>query len=373
MNNSDLEKYWWSKITSAKSFVNATVDALREHKIPVLLVPNDLPWRETMRVVIQESITKDISTLSIETIDVHDEGGDSVEPGSFLLEYLKDVNYRKGGRFTIQEHILRNGLLENKLLWIKGLSRNNYEDWVNFCDGFIIHQRNQGMIVIEVPFEENLSDYGNLKAVQYETLIRDYGVQLFLDHILDQMEYSDNWKRYLSMLISSLCKKDVEVACDFAQKFNHKVTRIDDALKQLAKDLKYERRGSAEGHILNLVRNSKQDDINRLVWIAQMQVLFPILEVERVKWVKYYEKQIKNVLEKQTVLYADGITRILDPYEIEVKHLYTFYYNKDLDENFDAKKLNRLEVMRECRNHLAHLKTCKHEWVYALLEFKGLL
>ena len=367
MENSAFEIYWWEKITSASAFVDATVAALRECKMPVLLVPNDLPWRDSMRYVMQGHVVKDCFRLSVETIDALDENKGNLTPGIFLLKMLEDDTYRRSSRHTIQQHILNNNLMQGKLLWIKGLSETNIDQWLEFCNGFKIDQRERGMIVVEMPFDKDLSRYENLKAIQYESYIRNYSVQLFIEYVLDDKGYDKRWRNYLAMLISTLCKKDVEIACRLAQDHNLKVCRIDEALRNISVDKKFARRGCSEDHILNLVRNKKTEKMDRLIWTAQMQVLFPMMEIERVKWVERYKTEIKSVLDKRGVTVVGGNTFIADPYEVELKHLHDMYRLGELDKEWDDKRENRLKLMYDCRNDLAHLHTCSYEKVCALL------
>ena len=367
MENSAFEIYWWEKITSASAFVDATVAALRECKMPVLLVPNDLPWRDSMRYVMQGHVVKDCFRLSVETIDALDENKANLAPGIFLLKMLEDDTYRRSSRHTIQQHILNNNLMQGKLLWIKGLSETNIDRWLEFCNGFKIDQREHGMIVVEMPFDKDLSQYENLRAIRYEALIRDYSVQLFIEYVLDDKGYDKRWRSYLSMLISTLCKKDVEIACMLAHDHDLKVCRIDEALQKISVDERFARRGCSEDHILNLVRNKKTKEIERLIWNAQMQVLFPMMEIERVKWVEQYETEIKSVIDKRGITVVGDNAWIENPYEAELKHLFEMYKYGELDKKWDEKRKNRLKLMYDCRNELAHLHICTHEKVCALL------
>lgn len=367
MDSSALERYWWEKITSASDFVHATVTALRECKMPVLLVPNDLPWRYSMRYVMQSRIVEEGFQLGVETKDVLDENKENLAPGSFLLKMWGDDTYRRNSRLSIQQHILNNNLMQGKLLWIKGLSETNVDQWLEFCNDFKIDQRERGMFIVEIPFDKDLSRYKNLKAVRYESLIRDYSVQLFIEYVLDGKGYDKRWRNYLSMLISTLCKKDVEIACRLALDYDFKVVRIEEALRNIAADGRFARRGCSEDHILNLVRNKKTEKIERHIWTAQMQVLFPMMEIERVKWVERYFAEIEYVIKKRGITVVGENTRIENPYEVELKHLYEMYKRGDLDEKRDERRKNRLKLMYDCRNDLAHLHTCSHEKVCALL------
>lgn len=368
MESSAFEIYWWEKITSASAFVDATVTALREYKLPVLLVPNDLPWRDSMRYVMQGHVVADCSRLSVETIDVLDKNKENLVPGVFLLKMLGDDTYRGSSSHTIQQHILNNNLMQGKLLWIKGLSKKNVDQWLEFCNGFKIDKRERGAIVVEMPFDRDLSQYENLRAIKYESFIRDYSVQLFIEYVLDDQGYDKRWGNYLSMLISTLCKKDVEIACRLAQDYNYKDCCIDEALLNISADERFARRGCSEDHILNLVRNKKKKKIDRLIWTAQMQVLFPMMEIERVKWVERYFTEIKSVIAKPDNTILKDRFWIKNPYDVEFYPLYKLYIDSALDKEPDKKREYRLELMLKCRNQLAHLHICTDEMVRDLLK-----
>ena len=143
--------------------------------------------------------------------------------------------------------------------------------------------------------------------------------------------------------------------------------RIEEALRNIAADKRFARRGCSEDHILNLVRNKKKEKIDRLIWTAQMQVLFPMMEIERVKWVERYFAEIESVIKNCGIMAVGENTKIANPYEVELKHLYELYRHGDLDKKRDEKRKNRLKLMYDCRNDLAHLHVCSHEKVYALL------
>jgi hypothetical protein len=367
MDSNAFEIYWWEQITSAYDFVRATVTASRECKIPVLLVPNDLPWRYSMRCVMQACVVKDGFQLGVETIDVLDKNKQNLAPGSFLLDMLGDDTYRRNSRHTIQQHILNNSLMQGKLLWIKGISETNVDQWLEFCNGFKIDQRKRGMIIVEIPFDKDLSQYENLEAIRYESFIRDYSVHLFIGYVLDDKGYDERWRNYVSMLISTLCKKDVEIACRLALDYDFKVVRIEEALRKIAADERFARRGCSEDHILNLVRNNKNEKIERLIWTAQMQTLFPMMEIERIKWVEQYFAEIDSVIKKRGITVVGEKNKIANPYEAELKHLYELYKYGYLDQRRVDKKENRLKLMYDCRNDLAHLHVCTHEKVFALL------
>lgn len=363
MASNDIEGYWWLKINGAQAFVNGALNALRAGKVAVLVVPNDLPWRDAMRFVMQSRIEKDRAKQGTEiipqTIDVAESNIEKLSPGEFLLKQLGDDSYRPGSKHKIQEHIIREKLLENQLCWIKGLTCDCAEAWLKFAEDFHAPSKDKGMLVIELPFDADKSSYSNLQFIDLNECIRVYDVQLFLDYVLDKKEYNEKWKRYLSMLVSSVCKKDVEVANQLIQEYNPRTEEIEDALHRLATRTHFTKRGYAPDHILNIVRQNKKDEIGKLIWEAQIRVLFPLIELERHKWIERYRDEIQAVVDRETIWIIKDKEKAESANDIEIGLIHMMYTRKLLDEYTVPIREQRLQFLHDCRNNLAHLRPGK--------------
>ena len=65
----------------------------------------------------------------------------------------------------------------------------------------------------------------------------------------------------------------------------------------IAADGAYLRRAESSNlHILSLVHKESISAIDAQIWKAQLQVLFPLLEIERVSFIKRYRKQVQEAL-----------------------------------------------------------------------------
>jgi hypothetical protein len=108
--------------------VSNVVESLLAKSTVVLEVPEDLPWRQEMRRVIERDF-RDKSHLMehiVEIIDAADECKGE-EPGAFLLEHYSPsreirLGYRARSKKTIQDYIKENGVLKNRVVWVKGLT-----------------------------------------------------------------------------------------------------------------------------------------------------------------------------------------------------------------------------------------------------------
>jgi hypothetical protein len=88
-----------------------------------------------MRQVAFESL--DLQFLIPITIDASDEDIDfSVSPGNFLLDkeatYAIANRYRGNSSTEIVKYLMDNGVLDNKLIWLKGLASKHVKRWFDF-------------------------------------------------------------------------------------------------------------------------------------------------------------------------------------------------------------------------------------------------
>ena len=88
MYPAEWSEFWWSHVTGSNMIVSKVVGSLLEKLTVVLEVPEDLPWRQEMRRVIENDF-RDKSHLMehiVEIIDAADEC-QGVSPGTYLLEH----------------------------------------------------------------------------------------------------------------------------------------------------------------------------------------------------------------------------------------------------------------------------------------------
>jgi hypothetical protein len=109
-----------------------------------------------------------------------------------------------------------------------------------------------------------------------------------------------------------------------------------------------------------LALQGKRDEIERRIWIAQVRVLFPVIEEQRIRLI--------NTLRR---IHASTINRweceLDDDEELEIGVL----YHRMVTSRIFGMDLTRLaEKLKNVRNNLAHLKICEprdlpgdHEWL----------
>ena len=87
-----MERIWWGSVPNAARYVREIVTAIHEERSLVLVLRENVPWREFLPVVVEERI-EDIPDRSLKRIACPEE-----DPGDYLLEHYcmaeKRLTYR---------------------------------------------------------------------------------------------------------------------------------------------------------------------------------------------------------------------------------------------------------------------------------------
>ncbi len=387
---SEWAKYWWSSVTGPHNFCDEVAQALRGRSNVCLFVPDDLPWRSDMRGGIESSLRRwpEMEDFFFEVIDVADECADADDVGRYLLRRYAPLAVATGfrGRGKIQQYILNNHVLEKRILWIKGMNAQQEGKWLQFCRDYVPENEADGRIVIEMHFAQRENPRRNLAVISYRNRIGSYDLTLF-DSIylsMERRDYAPLWQQYAAVAAAQLCHTDAEIAqalmdrCDFARE--EPIT----ALRDIAADAMYLRRGRGnEAHILSLVRNGDVPAIEKLIWKAQLQLLFPLAELERSSFIEIYRDEIAGALAEKYIDPSDGrACRVYqfgelldDPENAELGTLYRMTRLRcDADDERyllyipDRNAKDRLELLHTLRNALAHGRCLPVESVAAFID-----
>ena len=374
------EEFWWNNITGAHSLVSAVAVELLESRNVVLNVPSDIPWRHSMRSAISTYFQEknDFRDIIIQPIDAVDDNHELLEPGRFILSRFASLSvskgYREKSKVTIQDYISQKGVIRNQIIWVKGLSGKTAEQWVKFCKAFSTNSIADGLFVLEVQGGLHTADTKHLRTIEFNECVSSYDVQLFNSFILDEQRiYTENWKKYISATAALVCGIDAEVSELLLRVTDFKRESPIDGIQRIAEMPDFERRGTNDQskHVLWSIRNKQNSVIEYSIWAAQVQVLFPIIEMERVSIIQKWNTQIKDALEDNTITQYGEI--IKNPMDVELGTLcYMMSHRKNADLYLlylpDETDRNRVRFLHECRNLLAHVSCCSPEQIVALLD-----
>lgn len=372
MFEKDWSEYWWSKITGPRELVDLTAAALTSKKNVVISVPDDLPWRHEFRNVVRLELENAIKLdeLMVDVIDVNDECIVECNPGQFLLDRyaLRDdrIGYRSGGKESIQEYLIRKGVLRNKILWIKGFGQSDPGNWLHFIKNWSIDDVGEGIFVVEINEVFKPVDSKTTTALGYDDLVGAYDSRLFGSLLIGDNKtdrLSTEWKKYAVALTSSLCGTDAEIIYEFVRLHDFKHCDPIDTIREIADLPDFEKRGCRD-HVLDLCRTQAISDLRKRIWEGQLETIFPLIEFERLNIIDKYRNQLKRELESGIVQFD---RRIDDPDDIELGTLVYLCVSRRIDVE-DSEVYRRIHFLRDCRNFLAHRKICSVEDVSRLID-----
>lgn len=381
----EWSEFWWTAITGPRNLCDTVSSALHHKSSVCLLVPDDLPWCDKMRACIETGMHQlpDMESFYVEFIDVEDVCLDVTDVGRYLLERYAHPEIAAGyrGREKMQKYILDKRVLDHRVLWIKGMNAEQEKRWLQFCRDYTPVKDADGRFVLEAKWTDKEYERRNLAVIRYSDMIQRYDLTLFNSIYLNREKgaYSPIWQQYAAVLCSLLCNKDAETSQAFMEQCNFAVEEPIVGMQIIAKDGMYLHRGeSNDQHILSLVRNHNTAAIDTQIWKAQLQVLFPMLEIERVSFVDKYREQIREALSELYYDFKTGRSQqiyqfgdvISDPDDAELGTLYRMTKLKryvDTSQYLlyipDEKSRARIELLHDLRNSLAHGVCCEIEKV----------
>lgn len=221
-----------------------------------------------------------------------------------------------------------------------------------------------------VPFEGRFIEF-----IDFGEYVSSYDVQLFNSFVLNEEPTyrSDLWKKYISTMAAMVCNVDAEVSELLLRDVDFRKESIIDGIERIAKSDEFSKRGIEDGseHILWFYRNNKKVELKHRIWVAQVQVLFPVIEMERIEIIEKYQETISQVLADNVITqYGEQIT---NPMEVELGTLCFMMEHRQDDYTYmlyisDEKDRERIRFLHECRNQLAHVSICNPKYVSKLLD-----
>ncbi len=373
------EEFWWNHITGPNVVVSSVVSALLDGKMVVLKVPSDLPWRHSMRSAVHTAFTEraDCSDVVIELSDLRNENARQMQPGRFILDRFATPTisrgYREKSKVTVQDYISAKDIIKNRIVWIKGIDPDVAGEWIRFCRGFSQRSAAQGLFVLEVNENTSVTETNLLRVINFSDCVSNYDVQLFNSFVLgNQKQYSDGWKKYIAVCTAAICGVDAEISQTMLQSLDFRVESPLEGIRQIDQMPDFMRRGeNGSNHVLWHYRNGDMALLEHRLWSAQVQVLFPMIELERVELIGRYERQIREVLASGRITQYNQILQ--EPMDVELGTL-SYWMGAKMEDGFytlyipSEEDRKRIRFLHTCRNQLAHASCCTPEQVEQLLK-----
>ena len=334
MSNKSSSSIWWEEIQGPRSIKEEIFNSLSNGK-SVILTGERIPWSKTLLYHISRDLEKIFNIYTEEK-----NGAENADnPEEFILKNFKKPNeghtYRKGGGLSFTDYLKKVKVLENKLIYISGVSEKGYESWIKFLKEYKIDNAKKGIFLIEAGIslsQVNIVNTGRMSVIDVMSKISSYDILSFSMLLASKLDVNDIWKHYTAWVTSLAFEKNVESLANFIVEIvsQSEIKKFHSILKKEITDEKL---------------------FTKALWTTQIQILFPIIENLRIKIIEEYKNKLEDILSSETHEYYD--TKITDPYDAELGFLFHLSKYNTL---FPAKTKNTIRFLRDYRNNLAHLE-----------------
>jgi hypothetical protein len=334
-----------------------------------------IPWPNELFHVVESLIGEEDEELRVYRKDCSNLELAQTAPAEFLLDEFATSEvaqgYSSSSGISKQEYIFKNSVLDNRVVWLTGLSFAAAGAWREFCKKYRPKSNRNGVII----YEDNSQDksFTSLRILSYNEFVSENDALVFADLLASRLGYSKEWKGYIARLAVHLLESNIENYEDFIIRFDFKTCEPNESVSHPWTGAEAEKR----------------------VWEAQIGQLFSLIERERINFIERFENEIAvainteywdSKLEKTSTMrqdYEASNVRQSDdsefgPYSVEVGRLYRMSYlhrNEDRKEFLlrigDDNMRDRLKLLRDMRNDLAHLKKCCLSDVVKFLSIYG--
>lgn len=342
----DMERIWWGSVPNAARYVQEIVDAIHEEKSMVLVLGENVPWRDFLPALIEERIA-DISDRSLRRLACPEE-----EPGAYLLEHYcmeeTRLTYRAGkshAQFLAEAEGL---VLHKAILWIDIADAGKARAWTDFVrDYHKFAKKGAAKPSFILIFSEDYGVGRGCKGLSYHAFSEEVNefdrfafATLMAAYGIEQRRF----KPYLAMLAATICAEDMEL-CALCSRYGMEFLRSPG--KTLRKIAEEEVRSDGSPFVLD----DLYEDLERRIWKAQVKTVFPVIEDRR----QAYIERCYDALRAMNLV----------PEEVEIGALSHKAAIGEL--RFPSADVEDIRLLKEARNHLAHIREVPFPLVEAIL------
>jgi hypothetical protein len=201
----------------------------------------------------------------------------------------------------------------------------------------------------------------SIDVISWENHIFNYDVLMFAMHRVRNLKEPECIKTYVSQIASSIASLDVEF-CDALIDNYYRLIRYPERTVQSVCNEIY------TNHHAKIFQMTKRE-FNYIIWSSQEQVLFPIIEKERLNFIRKYYHIVSANFQKAKAKEFQAID--LDtPMDMELGTLVEIC-NKKFDGTNEIRNnlmdWNMLKTLRHARNKVAHRQPIDFELFYKVV------
>jgi len=348
----DKSNIWWNQVSNAVRIINDISEHLAKEKSVALFFPEHIPWYDFFEKIIKErfhqskscyTITKPLDASKENIRDSNDVGKYIAEkycqPGK-LAEYWLGETY---AQFLAESDDI---VLNDKCVWVKGISKNDYQAWCSFVEeykSFCDPMKKRAVFILEYLDDSAKSvsfNYKNLHIVSWEREIKKYDYYIFCSFLVSDLKCSDNVKHYIADLAYLLGECNAEFC---AMLTGYKETFAENPAEILEKCAEQFRYSNGEKiHLKNLY--TAQSTILE----AQIKNVLPVIERYRNCFITNNYSRISKCLPITNSVNEE----VKVPYDVDIGGLVYIAWKKDFSIEPSEKK--ELEFFHNSRNKIAH-------------------
>lgn len=349
-----MEQIWWEKVPNAVAFVSDIVENLLSEKSIVLSCSGNLPWYSCMVRTIKEAVKQQNSSKRFESAsNIHN-------PGDYLLkefckpekraEYRPTKSYAKF--FAGSDDIVLHG----RYIWIKVNSKEQMDAWMSLVSEYI-KERGRGkemaVFILEWNGGRNLQSKKGITTISFDEYVSEYDRIVFCTLASSSVGERPFIKDYLTELVANVVGNDIELCAACLRNYREFLKGPYKVICQVVND-----QIRSDGTDYSFSNN--EENVNYLIWRAQIKSIYPILEEYREEFVQKYA----SVIAKHLPMVSSYGETYDEPSDVELGTLKYMADNGML--YLQAKEAERLKVNKEARNKLSHLAVLSLEEIQKL-------
>ena len=352
-----MDQIWWNHIIKAHAFLeNIVKEAAGGHSL-LLTLPDSVPWKSTFLDLIREQLLMENPKNKLEVIECPEE-----EPGEFILQkYCKRetrAKYRYGVSYAQFLGKCQETVLNDRYVWVSDIPDEKVTKWLDFVSEYQknVQDKTPGIFILEVHNDAmNRKSKKGIRSLGFEQNIGAYDKYAFCALASSETNCKEFLRPYLAEAVASVCGDDVELCAVCVAKGMEFLNAPYETIQKVTEDLV---RSDGERDCFS----KSQEEVDTLLWEAQLKYVFPLVENYRRYFVKKYYDFIKAVLPINNG-YGD---QVMVPEEAELGNLMYLVERGGIP--VSAEESMELKRYRKARNELAHMNLLSNEELCVILK-----
>lgn len=352
-----MDQIWWNHIIKAHAFLeNIVKEAAGGHSL-LLTLPDSVPWKSTFLDLIREQLLMENPKNKLEVIECPEE-----EPGEFILQkYCKRetrAKYRYGVSYAQFLGKCQETVLNDRYIWVSDIPDEKVTKWLDFVSEYQknVQDKTPGIFILEVYNDAMIrKSKKGIRSLGFEQNIGAYDKYAFCALASSETNCKEFLRPYLAEAVASVCGDDVELCAVCVAKGMEFLNVPYETIQKVTEDLV---RSDGERYCFS----KSQEEVDTLLWEAQLKYVFPLVENYRRYFVKKYYDFIKAALPINNG-YGD---QVMVPEEAELGNLMYLVERGGIP--VSAEESMELKRYRKARNELAHMNLLSNEELCVILK-----